>query len=66
MACKHRAVTPNSLRGISPSNWPTEDGKMHISGHCEDCSGEVWRHVEPDEEVPWRLQKVPCGCEAAT
>jgi hypothetical protein len=39
---------------------------MHVSGHCEDCSGEVWRHIEVDEEVPWKLQKVSCGCSAAT
>jgi hypothetical protein len=39
---------------------------MHVSGHCEDCSGEVWKHVDYDEEATWKLQKFPCGCNAAT
>ena len=66
MACKHRAVTPNSLRGIHPSNWVTKDGKMHVSGHCEDCSKEVWRHALPDEDASWQLEKTPCGCSLPT
>jgi hypothetical protein len=63
--CRHRAVTPNSLRGIRPSSWPTGDGRMHVDGHCEDCSAEVWRHVRDDNEPPWQLQSVPCGCSQA-
>ncbi len=66
MACKHRVVTPNALRGIRPSHWPTSDGKMHVEGHCEDCSKGVWRHVLPDEEVLWQLEKVACGCKSAS
>jgi len=62
MACKHRAVTPNSLLGIRPSSWPSNDGKIHTGGHCEDCSQDVWRHALPDEDPPWRLQSVTCGC----
>jgi hypothetical protein len=62
--CKHRVVTPNSLRGIRPSVWPSKDGKMHIEGHCEDCSNDVWRHALPDEDPPWRPRSTNCGCPA--
>jgi len=65
MACKHRAVTPDSLRGIRPSSWPSSDGKMHIGGHCEDCSKDVWRHALPEDDPTWHLQSVPCGCSTA-
>ena len=63
--CKHRVVTPNSLRGISPSAWPSKDGKMHVEGHCEDCSKDVWRHALPEEDPPWRPHSTDCGCSAS-
>jgi hypothetical protein len=63
--CKHRVVPPNSLRGISPSSWPSADGRMHVEGHCEDCSKDVWRHALPDEDPPWRPQPASCGCTGA-
>ena len=60
--CKHRAVIPNSLRGISPSFWPAGDGTMHYDGLCDYCKKEVWRHARPDEDPPWQLATEPCDC----
>jgi hypothetical protein len=61
-ACRHRAVIPNSLRGISPSFWPASDGQMHFDGLCDYCKQDVWRHARPDEDPAWRLFSDPCDC----
>jgi hypothetical protein len=66
MACKHLAVIPNSLRGISPSFWPASDGQMHFDGLCNYCKKEVWRHAAPDEDPQWRLRTEDCLCPPDT
>jgi hypothetical protein len=60
--CKHKAVIPDSLRGIRPSSWPVADGRFHFGGLCDYCKKDVWRHSYPDEDATWRLSSVPCGC----
>jgi len=62
MACKHLAVIPNFLRGISPSFWPASDGNTHFDGLCDYCKKDVWRHSRPDEDPPWRLVTEECSC----
>ena len=65
MACRHEIVIPNSLRGISPSYWPTGDGRMHFDGLCQECMADVWRHANPNEDPPWRPRTTACGCRSA-
>jgi hypothetical protein len=62
MASKHIAVISNSLRGISPSFWPASDGKVHFERLCDYGWRDVWRHLKPNEDPPWRLVTQECSC----